>query len=69
MGAPAASLQALAVHLGVAAHQLDAAVKALKAAGIEALPESPAPQQESGAGLDEGIELGIIGAILRGPLG
>lgn len=55
------------VQIGVAAAQLDAAVMALNAAGVSTQHDVVAPQLEPTGAAGEGLELGIIGAILRGP--
>lgn len=57
------------VHIGIDARTLDAAVAALTGAGIQVQLDAAAPGQLLGADSAEGVELGIIGAILRGPLG
>ena len=57
------------VHIGVADLKLEAAIAALKAAEIEAQLDAAVPGQAQDASAAEGIELGIIGAILRGPRG
>ena len=55
------------VQIGVASKDLDAAVAALDAAGISTLHDARRPHMEPSGGVGEGLELGIIGAILRGP--
>ena len=55
------------VQIGVASNDLDAAVAALDAAGISTLHDARRPHMEPSGGVGEGLELGIIGAILRGP--
>jgi hypothetical protein len=55
------------VQIGVAAAQLDAAIKALNAAGVSTQHDAATPHLEPAGAAGEGLELGIIGAIIRGP--
>lgn len=57
------------VHLGVDASRADAAIATLRTAGITAHHDANAPLPDAHDAGEAGIELGIIGAILRGPLG
>ena len=55
------------VQIGVAPAQLDAAIKVLNAAGVSTQHDAAAQQLEPTGAAGKGLELGIIGAILRGP--
>ena len=55
------------VQIGVASNDLEAAIAALKAAGISARHDVVQLDPESIGDAGQGLELGIIGAILRGP--